>query len=223
MAKKKAGETTPKSGMYFTATRDRKKIRGVISYIMSSDWTHYTRVTLAGKDFDNTDDEAEFPTYEDFNYDNTKFTFEEALKKELGITNFVVCTDKRQKAVIDGDKCPFFGDWRVNLEGEDLVFGCGEVQVSVKNAKTFVEMFCDYGEPDTIGEYAQVVFEEKLGDDVDSNHLESYYQVRKYLEENYTTAQIDVFNDVLDQILKSGEQEVEELECSSMRELLKKF
>ena len=213
-ATKKSG-LIPKEGMYFTANMGKKKIRGYISSVYSSSYNNLMGVMLDGKDFSRNDEDGDFPTYEEINYYKTEETFEEALKRNK-ITNFVVCTDKRQKAVIDGDKSPMFGDWKVVNDGGILTFGCGKVKLSIKDAKLFAEIFCDYGCANEIACYQDTI----SGNDT---CVEEYYQVRKYLEDNYTAAQKAIFDDVLETIDSSGEQDISGLECSEMKELLAKF
>lgn len=210
-AKKKVGGITPKEGMYFTATMNRRKIRGYVGFARNG---IYASVGLYGKFFDEESD-GDWPTQLILDYDDAEVTFEQELKRQ-GVNNFVVCTDKRQKAIIDGDQAATFRSWRVENDDGILVFGCGSVKIGVKDAKTFAEIFCDYGNPNEIHSY----YETELGNLSD---LEEYYQVRKYLEDNWTAAQKQVFDIILEQIFNSGEQEIMHLECSEMKKLLAKF
>ena len=144
MAKKKLDneKIIVKDGDYFSATYNRKKIRGIVKNHGSENYPALVLYnSTVGEDTDcNDDDELRFLFSIHLSLDE-KGTEEELYN--AGVTNYVVLRDKRQKAIVDKDKFPVLetnnGDWAVNVEGNKFIFGCGNVELTKNEIEGYLK------------------------------------------------------------------------------------
>lgn len=211
--KQKTGEFELKDGMYFTAIYKKNKVRGYVDDI--SGWGCETFV-LCGKNFPNDvadeNDGCGFPSYLDIKINTGDKTM--AVLKKAGITNFVECKDKRQIAVIQRDKMPMFKGWLVRDTGDLLTFGCGAVILNKKEAKIFAEILFDCNDSNLIINYRDVERD-------DDGSAKEYYKMRKWLEDNWTPAQIKAFNNVCAQI--EEEEDIDDLYPKDVKAFMSQF
>lgn len=124
-----------KEGQYFTAVYNKEKIRGVVS--TNSGNSEYVLCNKTqGEDASCADDNMGFAKYVDA-YELTQDALEEA-----GISDFWLCTDKRQKAIIDTDKNPEVAGYvaQVDKDDEDVIkFGCGSVEFTREEIQLFLK------------------------------------------------------------------------------------
>lgn len=124
---------------YFSATYGRKKIRGIVENIGSSEYPEFLlHNSFVGKDNECTK-KPDFPYAIELDGDE-KGTIAEL--KAAGITNYIVLKDKRQKAIVEKDRMPTFDvpgdDWKVRVEGQNFVFGCGDVELTRKQIEGYL-------------------------------------------------------------------------------------
>lgn len=219
MATKTATKKTAlqlKAGQYFTVNYGKKKLRGYISDIDES-WGEDT-ATFCGRGFPNYDDSAydDYPSGDTVSRNNgddgdETQTWEEALK-ENGYTNFVILTDRRQQAVIERDRMPEILGHRVSQEGNELSFGCGAVECTVAEAKTFGKMFPSF-DPDNL----KMFWEAEEEGVVNTCDIEDYLDTRNTLN-LFTKKEQEIFLDLVKQIDK--EEGIENLDADEVKALI---
>lgn len=129
-------------GDYFSATYNRKKIRGIVENLGDDDRPEFRLQNSqgAGEELDCPENAGEeFSHYIEVGY-GILGTIDDL--KEVGVTNYVVLKDKGQKAIIDKDKLPVLdtgnGDWAVKVSGQSLIFGCGRVELTRKQIEGYL-------------------------------------------------------------------------------------
>lgn len=114
-------------GDYFSATYEKKKIRGVVEVNYKY---FYLLNSTCGEELS---DEHSFKYGIDL---ECECLGTEADLKKAGVTNYVVLKDKRQKALVARDERPELcvgqsgGCHRVSIKGNTFTFGCGAVQLT---------------------------------------------------------------------------------------------
>jgi hypothetical protein len=210
----KAKKLELEDGQYFTAIYQKKKVRGYVHEVSGFGSTGFY---LCGKGFSNQgcDDDANgFPSYEEVVLYSEETA--EINLKAAGFTNFIICTDKRQIAIIEKDKMPLFQDWRVNDDGTYLTFGCGAVSIEKKNAKIFAEILADCNDMNLVREY-------RLGETDNDCDAKQYYEMRKWLEDNWTPAQKAAFDDTCDRIESEDGNYLDNLDPKKVKTFMAQF
>jgi hypothetical protein len=142
--KKKVIEESPivvVDGDYFSATYGKKKIRGIVENYGSDDFPELRLLNST------TGDEVDCANDYDFSHYIELGRNEKGTIEDLGnakVKNYVVLKDKRQRAIVDKDKLPTLetenGDWRVVVDGDRFIFGCGNVTLSRKQIEGYLRM-----------------------------------------------------------------------------------
>ena len=201
------------AGQYFTATYDKKKVRGVVANAPDD----YDNFVLYGKDFDDDaeDDDAEFSTqlYIDM-YGREDQSHTDVLK-DYGITNFVLLTDKRQKAIVDGDKCLTVAGHKVHIKGNFVNFGCGAVSTTKKEIKDFYAVYKDVDVNEHM-RYKELI--DEIGETAFEEAVAFYNQFKMY-----TTAQQKAFNNLVREMDNADNVFLEDLNRKEVDELMKKL
>jgi hypothetical protein len=196
-------------GQYFTATFKKKKVRGYVE-------ENYGDFMLLGKDFDDdAEDDEEFPTalfIDMYAYDDDD-SHTNVLKNN-GITNFVLCTDKRQKAIIDGDKSIEVNGHRVHIKGNNVEFGCGAVSATKKEIKDFYSVYkgVDISDLESYNDIIERFSKEEL--EAAINH-HNYLQMQ-------TPAAIKAFSNIVKQ-MEEEDVRLDDLDSSEVKQLIEKL
>lgn len=190
MAKKVDDTIVVKEGDYFTATYNRKKIRGIVGIYNDS-------VTLfnnqAGQHLKCEEDNETGLTY------GIKLReFEDGTAAELKkarVNNYTVLKDRRQKAIIDKDKLPEIevsnSDYKVSIEDGLFVFGCGAVELTKEQIEGYLR---------------HRVVTEKL-EELEGNSIEdlSVEEIERYLEIKKETDEDD--EGLYDEVVRAASSE----------------
>lgn len=201
------------AGQYFTATYDKKKVRGVVANAPDD----YDNFVLYGKDFDDApeDDDVEFDTELYICMYNREGESHIDVLKDNGITNFVLLTDKRQKAIVDGDKCITVAGHRVHIKGNNVEFGCGAVNATKKEIKDFYAVYKDVNIDEHM-HYKEAI--DLIGETAFKQAVAFYNQLKIY-----TTAQQKAFNNLVKEMEKADDVLLEDLNRKEVDELMKKL
>lgn len=205
-------------GMYFTATYNRKKIRGMV-YDSAGDLYLCVR---NGKEEADDDTFYGFPSYIHI---GDKYDNHDELLKNAKINNFVECKDKRQKAIIDTDKSVKFNDWVVTRKGNKVVFGCGMVKLTIAQIEGWLEYkkkIEDYNIHSLLNNIASVEYIEDLCM-VDVNKLRELVDYLKFAK---THPAAKIYNKVRGIVINTHEMDYndfEDIDIEDVEELLEKI
>jgi len=119
---------------YFTATYNKRKIRGIAELVGSFDNLYHLYNKTSGDVTECPDDNRGYAKFIEVYGDTV------ADLKEAGVTNYVPCTDKRQIAIIDTDKNPEILGHTAQKDGNTFKFGCGAVELTRNEIKTFLKV-----------------------------------------------------------------------------------
>jgi hypothetical protein len=197
-----------KDGMYFTATYKGKKIRGIIGNVYTG--SYEKEVELDNKGYGEVSEDTDFPNILTVT-GSVDETWDELLKK-AGITNFIECKDKRQKAIIDQDKLPEFGRYNVKLEGAFLVFGCGAVELTPDQIKRYVKVRKIIGTSDLtsiIYDISNVSYIDSF-DELDKYNISAMEDVVKTYKslQALTKLDRDAFYEVINQVKEARDNSI---------------
>lgn len=173
-----------KSGDYFSATYNGKKIRGRVSdvsgdYGLSWEKTYFLGNKSEGEYID--DHECyEFSKAVRVEWDKDEANFEIGLK-DAGVTNFKILTDRREKRVIDNDILPEIAGYRISVNDDGTFeFGCGAIKVNKDQIRSFLAI-AELIDEDDWSEFMSLVDEMKSeGVELEDVELDRVRQLLDY-------------------------------------------
>lgn len=167
-------------GDYFTADYKKPGSRAgevkIMGQILDDGCGEYTLCnSLSGYD-DETDNLEASSGYG--KYINLDLEAGKSVTKQLaaiGITNYRVCSDKRQQAVIEKTKAPEINGYKVRKVGNTYVFGCGSVELTGPQIKVFykVKQLLTDTELELFTETCNDIRDEMNPEDVDVEEIEN--------------------------------------------------